>query len=387
MAKHAILSASGAYRWRACPPSARLEQRFPEQTSTYADEGTLAHAISELMIQQELGMIAKVAYKRQLTAFMADPLFKKEMLGYCQDYADYVIVEYNRLKAIDPNTSIHIEVRLDLRKYIPEGFGTGDVVINGARQVVTIDLKYGAGVAVNVVNNDQQKVYALGAIEIFRLMAPVDTVTMHIYQPRINNIANWSIPAVELIAWGETDLKASAEKAYKGEGEYAAGAHCKFCKAKAQCKALAEYNLDLARHEFAEAALLDDAAVQDVLSKLETLSFWTKAVKEYALTRALQGHTWEGFKVVETTPRRKITDENAVGSALLAQGLKMEHVYRQELLTLTELEKLVGKADFQRIAGPWVVKPSGRPELATVTDRRKEFIPQADALDDFKDVN
>ena len=89
---HAILSASSSKQWLNCPPSARLRERFPEETSEAAAEGTLAHRFCELKLRRlflEPGMAEK-EFKSRLGKLKKEPHYSPEMERFTDEYADYV---------------------------------------------------------------------------------------------------------------------------------------------------------------------------------------------------------------------------------------------------------------------------------------------------------
>jgi hypothetical protein len=381
---HAILSPSGASRWFACTPSARFEEKFPDKTSAFAQEGTVAHSLGELLIRQKLNWLDKKSYKAAFAEFEANEYYGEEMLEHCNDYADFVCEKFAEAQARTPDAKLFLEQRLDMTDYVPEGFGTGDAVIVADVLMETIDLKYGKGVAVNVHENKQQMLYALGALKDFDIQYDIQEIRMTVYQPRINNIASFIINKNELLTWAETELKTKAEQAFAGEGEYVPGDHCQFCRGRAVCKALAEKNLELAAYEFKDPNMLDDAAIADVLSRAKQFTNWIGAVEDYAFDQALNfGKKWPGYKLVEGRSNRKYSDPDAVANALIGANFPEETIFTKKLLALTNLEKEIGKQSFNELVVPFIIKPAGKPTLAPVSDKRPEFTGVESAISDF----
>jgi hypothetical protein len=381
---HAILSPSGASRWFACTPSARFEEKFPDKTSSFAQEGTVAHSLGELLIRQKLNWIDKKTFKSEFADFEANEYFNEEMLEHCNDYADFVCEKFAEAQERTPDAKLYLEQRLDMTDYVPEGFGTGDAVIVADAMMETIDLKYGKGVAVNVHENKQQMLYALGALKDFDIQYDIQEIRMSVYQPRINNIASFIINKDELLAWAETELKTKAELAFEGKGEYVPGDHCQFCRGRAVCKALAEKNLELAAYEFNDPNMLDDTEIADVLSRAKQFTNWIGAVEEYAFDQALNfGKKWPGYKLVEGRSNRKYSDPDAVANALIAAKFSQESIFTKKLLALTNLEKEIGKQSFNELVVPFIIKPAGKPTLAPITDKRPEFTGVESAISDF----
>lgn len=383
---HAILSPSSASRWLACTRSARYEEQFPDKSSQFAEEGTLAHKIGELMIRMALGQMDPPAV-HEYNGCINHPMYSEAMHEYCDDYATFVIEKFNEAKKKTPDAQLYLERRLDMTAYIPDGFGTSDVVIIADGMMTTIDLKYGKGVAVNVEENKQQMLYALGALTEFDHLYDIKEVRMIVYQPRIGNIAEWTIKAKELLKWAKSYLKPRAEMAFKGEGEYLPGDHCLFCKGKATCKALAEYNLQIMQHEFADPNTLTDEAIADILQQSSRIASWLTAVDDYALDQAVNhGKKWPAHKLVEGRSNRTFTDQAKVAEVLGGEGFAEGIIYTKKLNGITALEKAVGKAKFGELLGEYIIKPAGKPTLVHESDKRPELNSLAAAQEEFAHI-
>lgn len=373
---HAILSASGASRWMACPPSARLEQQFPQSTSTYAEEGTLAHELGEITLRKNLGEYSTRKYNSELKKIKANELYTADMPDYVDLYVTTCMEKLAEAKESTPDAVAVVEQRLDFSRWVPEGFGTGDFVIIADGTMEICDLKYGKGVQVSAVGNKQMRLYALGAISQFEFLYDIQRVKMTIIQPRLDSISTDEITVEELMYWAEYEVKPIAEKAIKGEGEFSAGDHCKFCRAKAVCKARADKNMELAKYDFEEPQALDNNDIGYILSRVDELVNWATDVKEYALSQALQGEEFDGFKVVEGRSNRKYTDTDKIAEILIANEFKEDKIYKpQELLSLTNMEKVVGKKLLNQLIGDYIIKPPGKPTLAPVSDKRPVYNP------------
>lgn len=373
--KHALLSASSAHRWLHCPPSAKLTAGVTEAPSEAALQGTAAHALAEHKLRRAL----KQQSKRPVSEYEDD-----EMDTYTNDYVSYVLEQYEQAKQATPGAVIYIEQHLDFSHVVPGGFGTGDclVVADGALHV--IDLKYGLGVLVEAEWNPQMMLYAIGALALFDALYDIEQVALTVFQPRRENVSTWTISVTELNKWAEHTLKPAAELAAKGEGEFYAGAWCQFCRIASTCRARAETNLELAKFEFAPPAELSPAEVAKVLTQIPELTRWASDVQDYALSQALSGEQYEGFKLVAGRSIRKYTDETAVAEAAKAAGYR--DIYKRSLLTITAMEKLMGKKQFSEILGDLVVKPDGKPTLVPVTDKRPE-LQISTAADDFTNID
>ena len=373
--KHALLSASSAHRWLHCPPSAKLTAGVTEAPSEAALQGTAAHALAEHKLRRAL----KQQSKRPVSKYEDD-----EMNTHTDDYVAYVLEQYEQAKQTTPGAVIYIEQHLDFSNVVPGGFGTGDCLIVADGTLHVIDLKYGLGVLVEAEWNPQMMLYAIGALALFDALYDIEQVALTVFQPRRENVSTWTISVTELNKWAEQTLKPAAELAAKGEGEFYAGAWCQFCRIASTCRARAEANLELAKFEFAPPAELSADEVADVLAQIPGLTRWASDVQDYALSQALSGERYEGFKLVAGRSIRKYTDETAVAEAAKAAGYR--DIYKRSLLTITAMEKLVGKKQFSEILGDLVVKPEGKPTLVPVTDKRPE-LQVSTAADDFTNID
>lgn len=372
--KHAVLSASSSHRWLNCNPSARLEQEFADHETEAAAEGTAAHALCEHKLRKAL----KMRSKKPISKYDSD-----EMDAYTDGYVEFVLEQLNEAKQNCSDPLVLIEQKLDFSCYVPDGFGTGDCLIVADRLLHIIDFKYGQGVLVDAVENPQMMLYALGALCIFDYLYNITDVSMTIYQPRRENVSTWTLSVSELMNWAENTLKPRAELAYRGEGEYQPGVWCQFCKAAVKCRARAEAKLQLAKYEFAQPPLLTDAEIGDILGKLDDLTKWANEIIAYAQDAAVNhGREWPGYKLVESRTNRKYTDEDDVIEAAHSAGYT--DIFKKSLISITEMEKLMGKKTFAEILGDLVIKPQGKPTLVPASDRRPA-ITNTGAKQDFSD--
>lgn len=365
--EHAKLSPSGASRWMTCTPSAVLESKFKDNTSAAAEEGTLAHLLGETLLRHQLGQIsehtANVLYKQ----VESDPMYNTDMQQHAENYAELI------LSHVGKDSHVFVETRVDVTSFVPEGFGTADAIIITGRLLDFWDLKYGKGVFVSAVENTQLKLYALGALNDFGHVFDIETVRMNIYQPRLDNHSVWEISVKDLLHWAETELKPKAELAFLGEGEQVAGEHCRFCKAKAKCRKLAEVNLELAEKAFADPHLLSDKEIAEVMDKKDLLTLWANAVTDYAFAQALDGKKWQGYKLVEGRSNRQYRDEARTEMLLVEQGFRDKIYTPSKLLGITALEKAIGNKNFTTFVSHALVKPPGKPTLVKDSDPRPEY--------------
>lgn len=373
--KHALLSASGSHRWIHCTPSAKLEESFGEKrTSTYAEEGTLAHELSELYIRKDiLGVIDDSEFDSKLEQIMSNELFNEEMLDVIPIYTDYIEAQYNASLANNVFSILEIEQKLDLSKYIPESFGTVDAVIISDGVMQIIDLKYGKGVPVYAHMNTQLMIYSLGALEKYDAAYDIEEVELTIVQPRIDNISTFRISVTELLNWANTTLKDAADLAINGLGTLEAGDWCKFCSVKNKCKALYEQQIEIAKYEFSNPQLLSDDDIADILRRAPTFIEWINSITNYAEQKAVnENKHWPGFKLVEGRSNRKWKNEDEVIKAIKERipELSDEDIFKSSLKSLTEIERMLGKKRFSTQLSDMIIKPAGKPTLVDETDKR-----------------
>ena len=373
MGKHSLLSPSSSHRWLNCPPSLRLSQQYEDTTSDYALEGTDAHSLCEYKLKSALGIKAK-----DPTANLT--YYNEEMEECATGYATYILelLEDAKTKCSDP--LILIEQRIDYSKYAKDGFGTGDCIIVSDNILHVIDYKHGTGILVDSNDNSQMKLYGLGALELFDGIYDIETVSMTIYQPRRNNISTFTLSKDELYKWANEILKPTAKLALEGEGKYKCGDWCIFCKVKNECRARAEYNMELAKYEFKLPPLLEDEDIEEILENIDGLISWASDIKEYALHAALRGKQWQGFKLVEGRSNRKYTDEDAVAKIVKFSGYDP---YEHKVKGITAMEKTLGKSKFSELLSELVEKPSGKPTLVPDSDKRPAMNT---AINDFKEI-
>lgn len=369
---HALLSASSAHRWLACPPSAVAAEAYPDQDTEFTREGTLAHEVAE--------WIASGKSKTQNLNKGNDDGVTGEMLEHARNYRNYIQELTKSADAV-----VLLEQRVDFSEWVPEGFGTCDCIIIQGDTLTIIDYKYGQGVAVSAENNPQMKLYALGALNDFGIAYDVQKVEMHIFQPRINNISSSTLTVDELMEWAEKEVKPIAQKAAKGKGTYSAGAHCKFCPHAGRCRALtktcAEY---VETHSLRVAVpVLAPHEVAEVLAMEPLVTLWLKRVKAQALDTLLEGGEVPGYKVVEgKLGNRKWTDELQVDEALHQAGLSREDYTETKLLSPAGMDKALGKKKVAELLDAYITRTPGAPTVVPESDKRPSYNP----ADDFKNL-
>lgn len=345
---------------------------MPDKSSSFAEQGTDAHSLCEYKLHVALGEPAE------------DPTenlsFFDEEMAECSDmYVQFVMEQLAKAKEACRDPVVLVEQCLDFSKWVPQGFGTGDCVIAADGTLFVIDFKYGLGVLVEAERNPQMMCYALGALLLFDGIYDITKISMTIFQPRREHVSTYEMEKADLLSWADKVLASTAALAMKGEGEFKAGPHCQFCKARANCRKRAEYNLELARYDFAMPAELTDTEVEAVLSKADDLASWAADVKEYALQKAMSGKTWKDWKVVEGRSVRKYANETAVAETVKEAGYDP---YEQKVLGITAMTRLLGRRKFDELLSGMIVKPEGKPTLVPLSDKRPAMHT---AVNDFKE--
>lgn len=393
---HALLSASSSKQWLHCPPSVRLQENFPNESSVYAAEGTFAHEVCEYKVRKYL--------KERVKRPQSEEYDTEEIEQITDVYAEFVISIIEQMKENGCEPLAFVEERVDYSHIAPSGFGTADMLIIGKDQqgrgiLHVCDFKTGAGVFVDADHNSQMMLYAIGALAAYGFLYDIEIVRMSIIQPRLDNISTFECSRQELEDWGES-IKTIAKLAYEGKGEQHPGDWCRFCRAKPVCKACADEALALCREDFLDldAVAFDDTAEEsdmtapyeadtqtavfkqpglipiaelaEIMPTLNRISSWIEAVFAFVSSEAINhGVPIPGYKVVEGRSKRVFTDTKAVADTAVANGYT--DLYKQSLITLTEFEKMIGKKKFNELLGEYVAKPPGKLALVPESDPRE----------------
>lgn len=374
MGAHARFSPSSGKRYLNCPPSLLLEEQFPDEQSPFAAEGSAGHTMAEHLINKYL----KKRTKRPVSDYYSD-----ELMEAVENYVEYVISQIEQARADCDTPFFGVEQKVSLSERVEDCFGTADMIVADNHKIHVIDLKLGKGVMVDAERNVQLMIYGLGVLDMLGFLYDIDTVELTIVQPRIEHFSTWEISAEDLFAWGKNVFEPGAAKALAGEGEFKAGDHCRFCKARFTCRARADEYLRLAQMEFKKPDLMSDDEVAEVLSKADALKKWAEEVYTYAQNEAVTNHKeWPGFKLVLGRSNRKYTDETDVAEAAKKAGYT--DIYKQSLIGITEMERLMGKKKFNEILGAFVYKPDGKVTLVPDSDKREAY-KTATAEADFKE--
>lgn len=394
--EHAVVTASGYERWSHCTAAPRYEEQFPDgETTVYAAEGTLAHAVCELYGRKKFTPMTPRKFNSELKKLKENELWQDEMTNTAEVYVNFLVE-----KAMTVKTPPHVffEIRVDLSDYIPEGFGTCDCAMVCGDTLHITDYKHGKGVPVSSIGNGQMRLYALGALKLLYPIfgETIKKVATAIVQPRITEDVTEEILTVEdLLEWGET-VKPKAQAAFFGTGEFCAGDWCRFCKGKAQCRQRASYYAgfsqyvgaeiesrmtadDVLSYEHADGCgtdvppILSDAEVGRLLHEAEGLVGWYNDLQDYARDAILAGRVIPGYKVVEGKQVRAFIDADKALEIMRQDGYDDAVLFERKPLTLAQLEKLTGKKHFAEIMADNITWPRGKPTLVTQDDRREAY--------------
>jgi len=374
---HALLSASGSKRWMMCTPSAKLEATLPEQkrpfsSFDFSQEGTMAHSLAEAKLRHYYNQIGIEEYQHEEAIIKATPYYNDDFEAHVDSYVLYV-----RSQIGEGDTPL-FEQRVDFSDWVPDGFGTADVVILSKHAIRVIDLKFGKGIPVHAQDNPQLRLYALGAYSKFKEEYPdIKEVSYTIHQPRLDSISTDGTSIVKLLDWANYYVKQKAKKAWSGSGEFLPGDWCGFCRAKSQCRARSDYNTELAKQDFKAPALLDEEEISEVLVKAQNLRTWVNDVEEFALTRAIeQDIVPPGFKLGTTITHRRISDSQLAATVLVEKGMSPEVIWEPpKLKSISVLEKLGPRGQIVSWLGNLVQKPEGSPKLVKTkeVDAKEDF--------------
>ena len=391
---HALLSASSSKQWLHCTPSARLQEQFPNESSVYAAEGTFAHEVCEYKVKKYM--------KERVKRPQSEEYYTEEIDQITDVYAEFVISVIEEMKRNGCEPLVMVEEKVDYSHIAPSGFGTADMLIigrdeNGKGVLHIADFKTGQGVFVDADHNSQMMLYALGGLAAYGYIYDIEIVRMSIIQPRLDNISTFECTRKELEDWGES-IKETAKLAYEGKGEQKPGDWCRFCRAKPVCKACKDEALSLCREEFIdldEGALSDEESVSSkvdmsepvfkqpglipiselaqLLPTLNRISSWIESVFAFISSEAINhGVPIPGYKVVEGRSKRVFTDTKGVVDTAVANGYT--DIYKKQLITLTEFEKMMGKKKFAELLGKYVTKPPGKLSLVPESDPREAVV-------------
>ena len=401
MAEHALLSASGSKKWIPCTRSARLEEQFLDEQSSYADEGTKCHDLMDIALRMYFFGEVPAPYPVTTVVFSAENKevvstefvdlrtvdgrrkagFTVEMDDAVEGFQKRVAEVTNRLKQDGVAFTVFIEHKVDYSSWAPEGFGTADVIIATSAKVWIFDLKYGKGVEVDANENTQMLLYGLGAwSDLSMAYDEVETLSLNIHQPRIGNFSSWEISLSDLLEWGEA-VKPRAELAFAGEGDFVPGDHCEsgFCRARFTCAARASACL-VASAGLTPDTLISPEEIAELLPRLPDIEKWAKGLREYALKQAVDhGVRFPGYKLVEgRRGARRWSDDKEVEATMKSMRMKLEEMYDFSLISPTTADKLhkagtIGPRQWPKLQS-LITQSEGKPSVAPESDKRAALV-------------
>ncbi len=377
MAKHSRLAPSAAERWINCPGSVEMNEHFPDTTSVYAAEGTLAHKLAELKLREQI--LQEPINSEELQEVKESEFYNADMEDYTDEYVEYV-----RSLVKSTEAAVLVEARVDLSFIAPDTGGIADCIVAYDNQLHIVDLKYGKNVAVEAQDNPQLKLYATGACKLIDgLICNVNDVTIHIVQPRMNNFSSMKTTKDELYSWIDEVVKPQATKAVNNTLEIKSGSWCKFCRAKTICREYSKrYDLDF---EPQNPNFLTNEEIAERIKKLSGLDGYLKDLTDYALSHVLDGESFPGFKAVAGRSTRTWTNQEKAFEIAQANGFDHSVLFIQKPLTLAQVERVMGKKTFNTLLSEYVDKPPGKPTLVPEDDPREALDSYDTALEDFKD--
>lgn len=388
---HARLSASGAYRWMACTMSPTVEDQFGDSSTAHSKAGTWMHEWTETQLRQWLGQIDRQAYLAKLRDLeaQADELapgmgqtpyeFLQAQKAAGRAYVEYVmgVIQDARKEHGEANVEVLVEQRMDFSRFVPSGFGTGDLVVITPKKIMVIDLKGGQGVRVFGENNPQLRLYGVGAVEMYGWQYAFEEVETVIVQPKLDHVSSEVIKTSDLMQWAEEVVKPVALIAHSGDGAtFNPGEHCGFCKARATCRARAEQALADVDADYTPPNLLSEDELAKVYLSLDSIVAWAKDVKAAVEGKVLAGGHVPGIKVVRGRSNRQITDPQKAMQILKDAGFEewqitVQPTLERPLLGLGELEKVVGKKALPEVLGELLVKAPGKLTVVSEADERE----------------
>lgn len=366
--KHSILAPSSK-EWVHCGYSAKFLANKEEETNDASEFGTECHALAEAYIKQSLKIDdfdeEPVSIDELKSSFRH---YDDEMETLATGYANFVIsqADYEE-KRTEKKPIVFVEQLLDM-DYAPDTHGTADAIIIAGDTLTIIDNKTGF-IPVNVFEgnelNSQLGIYGLYAYKLFADVYPIKKIRLVIYQERIHNIDDQTVNVEDLLEWEVGVLRPAAKEAQNPNAEAVSGKWCKYCPGRNVCRQRSEDALSINVEK--KPGLMTDAEIEELLPKLDFIIDYCASIKDYALKKAIEGKKWKGYVLSESSTKRKISDEEAVKRILKEAGYCPEV---PKLMSIRELQKLVGKTKFNDLVGQYVIKPKGQPVLAPETDAK-----------------
>lgn len=392
MAKHAVLSASGAYRWLACPGSIRLCDGLPQTTSIYAQEGTAAHKVAEKCLRMESWKAADLL--GGIISVDGKPFdVTQDMVDAVQVYLDTIKADFEQ-----GGRDLMWEHQFHLNWLYPDLYGTNDALISEPFGLLRVyDYKHGAGVAVEAEDNSQLMYYALGAIG--PKGGGFEEVELVIVQPRAVHpdgpIRRCRMPVGDLLKWANEVLLPGAKATENPGAPLVSGDHCRFCNALAHCPAQREMALSVAQDLFTEVPTrppdpqtLAPSELKRIISAAPMVEAWLDAVRIYAkslLETGMIEPAQLGYKLVSGRSTRSWADEDAA-AAFLVMVLDDDAYVPKKLISPAQAEKILKGPENKKAIATMVKKSEGGTSMVPLSDKREAIIPAIAAFEEVLDI-
>lgn len=374
---HSILAPSSK-EWFHCGYATRFLANKVEETSEASEFGSECHLLAENYIRKSLKLEDYESNdKKSIEEIKASfKHYSDELERLANGYADFVISTYDyEAKRTGEKPVILIEQLLDM-DYAPDTHGTLDCGIIAGDTLTIIDNKTGFikvtpfDETLNELNS-QLGIYGLYAYKCYKDFYPIKNIRLVIYQERIHNISEYSITSEELEKWERERLIPAAKEALSEDPKANSGVWCRFCPGRNVCRKRADDNLQTVK-KINKPEFMTDEELEAILPQLDSVISYIADIKEYCLKKALEGKKWRGYKVVESVTKRKLSDEDAVAKILTDNGY--DPYAQKKILSMNELQKMVGSKQFNDLVGNYIIKPKGQAVLAPESDAREELI-------------
>ena len=392
---HAKFSPSAAHRWMRCPGSLVLESTVPDKPSAYAAEGTVAHEIAAQCLMLDVSADKYINHTITHDGFSFE--VTKDMASHIDDYVKLV-------REYAGGGSLLVEQRVEFSDTInvPDSFGTADALIVHGDRITLVDLKYGMGVRVSAENNEQLRLYALGALSQYESVGDFKEVLVVIHQPRLNHVSECYIDLPSLNGFGSmaremADRVEDAQRNWNSAPDWndtylAPGEkQCRFCRAKATCPALRAEITDAVGDvatvsDFADLAQVPDDQLSRSMARVDIVEQWCTAVRAEVERRLFNGESVTGWKLVEGRKGARAWGDEAAAEKVMRKALKAGDIWEKKLISPAKAEKLCkGSPSLWNELTKVVTQSAGKPSVAPAIDRRSELIV-SNVADELRDL-
>jgi len=395
MKDHSEYSPSGGKRWVNCPASIRMVKETPKKGSSsfYANEGTAAHELAALCLEEET--VPSMYIGKKFNGITVD----KHMAKETYKYVDYV------LSKVTWDGQLFIETRIPMFNLEEQMFGTADAIIISEDSFEIIDLKYGKGVLVEAEDNYQLAIYAIGIVEWLNTegisYSDETEITLTIVQPRAPHIEgpirSWMVTIAGLRELSHKIKKAVENSKSENPSFGPSPENCRWCEASPHCKPFAEFNLKAAQLEFADFAktknefsksfsdrnALTSEQISQILKHSKAIEQWLKGVTEFAVEEMRRGKEIPTYKLVYGRSIRAWESQSEAEELLLNKGIDTEELYTKKFKSPTQMEKILDPKIWDDVK-ELVFKPTGKITLAPETDGRSSVSPDYEAAKEWK---